>query len=84
MIYSDSSSSRQLSRLEWLLNGMVFINGTLGETSLLLLIRPVTFSHTGQWECRAVFTDGTTSSPVSAGTLIVYGEYREIDITKKL
>jgi hypothetical protein len=80
MIYSDSSSSQQLSHLEWLLNGMVFMNGTLGETSLLLLIRPVTLSHAGQWECRAVFTDDTTSSSVSAGTLTVYSEYREIKI----
>ena len=67
------SPQQQLDHLEWLLNGVVFRNGTLGADRFLLLIRQVTLSHAGRWECRAVFTDGTTSSPVNAGTLTVYG-----------
>ena len=69
-------SSQQLDHLEWLLNGVVFKNGTSGAIRLLLLIRPVTLSHAGHWECRAVFSDSTISSPVNAGTLTVYGECR--------
>ena len=44
-------------------------------TSLLLLIQSVTFSHAGQWDCRAVFSDSTTSMVVNAGTLTVFGKY---------
>ena len=74
----NHSPAEQLNHLEWLLNGMVYKNGTHGANRyrLLLFIRPVTLSHAGRWECRAVFTNGTTSSPVNAGTLTVYGEYR--------
>ena len=60
------------------------MNGTVGATPLQLLINPVTLSHAGLWECRAVLSGGTTSPSANAGTLTVYGEYTEssIDITK--
>ena len=53
------------------------MNGTVGATTLQLLIRPITLSHAGLWECRAVFSDGTISSSANAGTLTVYGEHTE-------
>ena len=53
------------------------MNGTVGATPLQLLIRPITLAHAGVWECRAVLSDGTTSSSANAGTLTVYGEHTE-------
>ena len=70
-----NSPQQQLNHLEWLLNGTVFMNGTVGATPLQLLINPVTLAHAGLWECRAVLSDGTTSSSANAGTLTVYGEH---------
>ena len=60
------------------------MNGTVRATPLQLLIRPVTLSHAGLWECRAVLSGGTTSPSANAGTLTVYSEYteRSIDVTK--
>ena len=72
-----NNSSEQLNHLEWLLNGTVFMNGTVGATILQLLIRPIMLSHAGLWECRAVFSDGSVSPSANAGILTVYGEYTE-------
>ena len=70
----ERRASSQFDHLEWLLNGTVFLTGTVGATSLQLLILPVTFSHAGHWECKAVLSDGTTPEIVGAGTLTVFGE----------
>ena len=47
-------------------------------------MQPITFSHAGRWECRAVYSDSTKSSPVNAGvvTLTVFSEcYIELQCT---
>ena len=73
--YALYSSSAQFDHLEWLLNGTIFKTGVVQNTILQLLIILIIFSHAGLWECRAVFSDNTTSSPVSAGVLFVFGKY---------
>ena len=73
--YALNSSSAQFDHLEWLLNGTVYKTGVVQNTNLQLLIQPITFSHAGRWECRAVFSDNTESSRVNAGILTVFGEY---------
>ena len=77
-IHTLNSSSAQFDHLEWLLNGTVFKTGMVGSMNLQVLIRPVTFVHAGRWECRAVFSDSTTSPSISAGVLTVFGEFHTI------
>ena len=73
--YALNSSLAQFDHLEWLLNRTIFKTGVVQSTNLQLLIQPITFAHAGRWECRAVYSDNTESSPVNAGVLIVFGEY---------
>ena len=68
-----NSSLAQFDHLEWLLNGTVYKTGVVQNINLQLLIQPVTFAHAGRWECRAVYSDNTTSSPINAGVLTVFG-----------
>ena len=69
-----NSSLAQFDHLEWLLSGTVYKTGMVQNTNLQLLIQPIIFSHAGRWECRAVYSDSTESSPVSAGVLTVFSE----------
>ena len=80
--YALNSSSPLFDHLEWLLNGTIFKTGVIQNTNLQLLIQPITFVHAGWWECRAVYSDSTESSPVNAGVVTVFSEcYIELQYT---
>ena len=80
-MYNDSSllytlcSGGELQRLEWLLNGAEYLNGSESFSHLNLQIVNFTLSHAGEYSCRAVFIDGSTAGPVSAGFIEVLGKY---------
>lgn len=72
-----TNRSADLDRLEWLQNGQVYsVQGDLSGsqlTTLVLRISDITYSHEGEYSCRAVLTDGSIAGPVSAGFLQVLG-----------
>ena len=92
MKHTHTNMSRSISainRLEWLLNGILFMSGgdVVSSSSggseklvLRLFIQPdsVRFVHAGNWSCRANFTNGSVSEPISGGTLHVFGEYHTL------
>lgn len=76
--YTPLNRSGVLSRLEWLGNSELYSTpGDLsrGTNSLFLSISNITYSHQGEYSCRAVLSDGNIAGPVSAGFLQVLGIY---------
>lgn len=92
MKHTYTNMSRLISainRLEWLLNGTLFMSGGdvvssssdgSGQLVLQLFFQSgsVRFVHAGSWSCRANFTNGSVSEPISGGTLHVFGEYHTL------